>query len=98
MNSPPMCCSGQMLTTSTTAANASVSLGVKLDEDLERKIAFWDDPDIPSREVNTTCERCGLRGCEERAAPPTLREDDDRKRDRAAALRELFETPPGSRT
>ena len=78
--------------------HASVSLGVKLDEDLERKIAFWDDPDIPSREVNTTCERCGLRGCEERAAPPTLREDDDRKRDRAAALRELFETPPGSRT
>lgn len=78
--------------------HASVSLGLRIDEDLKKKIAFWDDPDIPAREVNTTCERCGLRNCFERAAPPSLREDDDRKRDRAAALRELFETLPGSKS
>ena len=75
--------------------HASVSLGLKLDADLKGKIAFWDDPAIPRREVNTTCERCGLRNCAERAAPPSLREDDEKRKDRAAALRELFELSPG---
>lgn len=70
--------------------HASVSLGIRLDDELKQKIAFWDDPEIEQREVNTTCERCGLRDCLERAAPPILREQDERSKDRAAALRELF--------
>ncbi len=71
--------------------NASVSLGIRLDEELKRILAFWDDPAIPHRRVNTTCERCGLRDCLERAAPPILREQDERRKDRAAALKELFD-------
>jgi len=74
--------------------HASVSLGIRLDDALKQKIAFWNDPGIQQREVNTTCERCGLRDCLERAAPPILRDQDERRKDRAAALRQLFETSP----
>lgn len=74
-------------------SDASVSLAVRLDDALKAKIAFWNDPAIGRREVNTTCERCGLRDCLERAAPPILREEDERRKDRAAALRELFDHP-----
>lgn len=75
--------------------HASVSLGIRLDPELKEKIAFWDDPGIERREVNTTCERCGLRDCLERAAPPTLREEEERQKERAAALRGLFESRAG---
>ncbi len=77
--------------------HASVSLGVRIDEDLKQQITFWDDPEIPLREVGTTCERCGLEGCAERAAPPTLREEDARRKSRAAALTELFESAQGAK-
>jgi XRE family transcriptional regulator, fatty acid utilization regulator len=76
----------------SAGAHASVSLSIRLDQELKEKIAFWDDPGIERREVNTTCERCGLRDCLERAAPPTLRDEEERQKERAAALRVLFES------
>lgn len=78
-------------------AHASVSLGVRLDQELKEKIAFWDDPGIERREVNTTCERCGLRDCLERAAPPTLREEEERQKERATALKILVESQSAAR-
>lgn len=52
--------------------NVSVTLGLETTEELKATIGFWDDPDIPFRTVNNTCERCALSDCAERAAPPSV--------------------------
>lgn len=53
----------------TLDRNVSVTLGVLLDEQARKFIRFWDDPQIPKAIVNTTCERCPLSDCQERAVP-----------------------------
>ncbi len=52
--------------------NVSVTIGLLIDEELRSKIKFLNDPAILSREVHTTCERCALPNCTERAAPPLV--------------------------
>ncbi|MCB9081933.1 MAG: helix-turn-helix domain-containing protein [Lewinellaceae bacterium] len=52
--------------------NVSVTLGLLLDDELSRKIKFLADPAIPLREVHTTCERCTISDCQERASPPII--------------------------
>jgi XRE family transcriptional regulator, fatty acid utilization regulator len=52
--------------------NVSVTLGILIDSDSKNKIKFLDDADIISREVNTTCERCGVVDCAERAIEPIV--------------------------
>lgn len=52
--------------------NVSVTLGLKITEELKSTIHFWQDEQIPFRLVNKTCERCSLTDCLERAAPPTV--------------------------
>lgn len=56
------------------SSSSSVSVGFLIDDRFKRKVRFWDDPAVPSREVNLTCERCGLAddACDERVAPPRL--------------------------
>lgn len=56
----------------TLGRNVSVTLGVLLDDHAKQRIQFWDDPAIPCRTVNVTCERCALADCAERAAPPKV--------------------------
>ncbi|MBC7774298.1 MAG: helix-turn-helix domain-containing protein [Phycisphaerae bacterium] len=56
----------------TLGRNVSVTLGVLLDDHAKQRIQFWDDPAIPRRTVNVTCERCPLTDCAERAAPPKV--------------------------
>ena len=48
----------------------SVTIGLKLDDDVKQKIKFWDDDNIPFREVNDTCEMCTMTNCAERTAEP----------------------------
>lgn len=52
--------------------NVSVTIGLLVNDALKEKVGFLDDPSIPHRMVNNTCERCPLTDCEERAAPPTV--------------------------
>lgn len=52
--------------------NVSVTLGLLVNDDLRRTARFLDDPAIQRREVHTTCERCPLNDCAERAAPPVI--------------------------
>jgi hypothetical protein len=52
--------------------NVSVTIGLLIDEELRSKIHFLDDVAIPSREVHTTCERCAIENCSERAAEPLI--------------------------
>ncbi len=49
----------------------SVTLGFYLDEQLKKKINFWNDPSIPFRIVNDTCEMCNIPDCKERISEPT---------------------------
>jgi XRE family transcriptional regulator, fatty acid utilization regulator len=57
---------------SSKARNASLTVGILIDEEAKKRIHFLNDPDIPSREVSTTCERCAVANCAERAAEPTV--------------------------
>lgn len=52
--------------------NVSVTIGLLINSELKKNIQFMDDPAIPSRAVNTTCERCALTHCEERAEQPFI--------------------------
>lgn len=58
--------------TTTHNLNVSVSMGMYLDEATREKIRFLNDPAIPSRTVNQTCERCSLFDCRERIAAPII--------------------------
>jgi XRE family transcriptional regulator, fatty acid utilization regulator len=50
--------------------NASLTIGVLIDDAAKKRIRFLDDPNIPSREVSTTCERCAVANCAERVSEP----------------------------
>ena len=52
--------------------NVSVTIGLLIDDELRSKVHFLNDPDIPAREVHTTCERCSIENCVERAAEPVI--------------------------
>ena len=52
----------------------SISIGLLINKQLQRKIAFLDDPKIKTTKVGVTCERCAISDCEVRQAPPILLE------------------------
>ncbi len=52
--------------------NVSVTIGLLINSQLEKSINFLSDPSIPTRVVNTTCERCALKDCQERAEQPHI--------------------------
>lgn len=56
----------------TPNLNVSVSMGIRLDNNVRAKIKFLNNADIPKREVNETCERCPSFDCKERMAAPTV--------------------------
>jgi len=58
---------------------------------LRKRVKFLDDPAIARREVNTTCERCPIKDCAERAAPPTVVEAKERRKRVQRVLKELGE-------
>ncbi len=59
-----------------TTANETVSLtiGLLINDQLRKQIRFLNDPNIPRRIVNTTCEQCQISDCEARAAAPKVLE------------------------
>ncbi|MEM9835482.1 MAG: helix-turn-helix domain-containing protein [Bacteroidota bacterium] len=52
--------------------NVSVTLGLLINDDVRKQVKWLEDPKIPFREVNTTCERCPIMDCAERAAEPSV--------------------------
>jgi transcriptional regulator with XRE-family HTH domain/predicted transcriptional regulator len=56
----------------TAGTNTSVTLGFRMTDRFRRTVRFAEDAAIPRRQLNETCERCGLtpEQCSERAAPP----------------------------
>ena len=47
----------------------SITLGLLINRQLERKLNFLDDPSIKKQEVGVTCERCTIKNCEVRQTP-----------------------------
>ncbi|MDX2047127.1 MAG: XRE family transcriptional regulator [Chitinophagaceae bacterium] len=48
----------------------SVTIGLMIDQQLLKTMPFVNDPSIPVKTVHTTCERCGIKDCKERAVEP----------------------------
>ena len=49
----------------------SVMVGMRIDDHVRKVIRFMDDPAIPRKKVDVTCEQCAILDCEARVAPPT---------------------------
>ncbi len=56
----------------------SVTIGFLANDEFKKKIRFWNSPIIPVKTVNQTCQRCGIEDCKERAAEPTVLEEQRR--------------------
>jgi hypothetical protein len=58
---------------------------------LKEKVKFLDDPQIPVKQVNQTCERCQLdkSQCSERAAPPNIYKSEEKEDGLNQALEQL---------
>jgi transcriptional regulator with XRE-family HTH domain len=65
----------------------SIVLGLLVDEALAGKVRFLQDPQIETRIVNQTCERCNIADCHERMAPPVFFE----QREQFRKMREILE-------
>ena len=59
--------------------SVSVTLGMLVNSHLKSIFYFLSDPELKQREVHTTCERCGIRDCQERVAPPSVIENQERE-------------------
>src|SRR4030095_16470040 len=66
----------------------SVTIGILMDHKLSQRFQFLNDPGITVRIVNTTCERCSIPDCKERAVPPSaiMKEEAVKKTDRALMM------------
>ena len=71
--------------------NSSVIVGFRVDAELKNIIRFMDDPAIPQRIINETCERCPLTAeqCQMRAVTPVLLEAQQHERERKVTLDRL---------
>ena len=70
---------------------SSVTLAWRLDARFRKTVRFWNDPEVPTRDVNLTCERCPLleEDCSERAAPATMPARRQSRQAKEAALAAL---------
>ena len=67
----------------------SVTLGLLIDQHLLRTMPSLNDALIPSWLVHTTCERCGIMDCKERAAAPDIITKAEKEKKKNNALRML---------
>ncbi|OBX24298.1 MULTISPECIES: helix-turn-helix domain-containing protein [Bizionia] len=52
----------------------SISIGLLIDKQLERKLKFLGDKKIKNQHVGVTCERCSIQNCDVRKAPASALE------------------------
>ncbi len=57
----------------------SVTVGFMIDRKLKKQIQFLNDPNLVTKVVHTTCERCAISDCQVRAAPPLVIEKEQQK-------------------
>ncbi|HWP46434.1 MAG TPA: XRE family transcriptional regulator [Candidatus Limnocylindrales bacterium] len=73
--------------------NSSVTLSFLINDQFKKTVRFWNDPHVPTIEVNETCERCGLSEalCRDRVAPPTIYQKEQTQKIREKALQQLLQ-------
>lgn len=52
--------------------STSVSVGILINDNFKKAVAFAEDEQIPTRKVNETCEMCRIEDCAERAVPASI--------------------------
>jgi len=52
----------------------SISIGLLINKQLQRKLNFIDDTKLKSRDVGVTCERCAIQDCKVRQSPAVILE------------------------
>lgn len=72
--------------------NVSVSIGMLLNDNLKAQIQFLADPSLEHKMVNTTCERCSITNCQERAADPSIIQEREKLNKIEAKLNELIDS------
>ena len=75
----------------TPDINFSVTIGILVNDELQKAISFWNDPSITIRQVNKTCERCPIDDCEERAHTATIIERRAERKKLQDALKKVME-------
>ncbi|PWJ55609.1 hypothetical protein CLV98_11385 [Dyadobacter jejuensis] len=70
--------------------NASVSMGIYLDDHAKDTLHFLADRALPSRIVNQTCERCALFECRERVAAPIILQKRHKNEELRKALKRVL--------
>ncbi|MEY3322952.1 MAG: hypothetical protein RLZZ417_2535 [Bacteroidota bacterium] len=83
-----LCLTHSRLNYPKKGSKVSLTLGILLDHRLQEKIAFASSENLIQKQVHTTCERCPISDCKERAAPPTQRE----KKKKAQEIDTLLKT------
>lgn len=71
--------------------NTGMTLGFLIDPQFKEKSAFWDDPNVPTTIVNETCERCPIKDCESRVAPPSIYRALEKQTQREQSLSDFVE-------
>ncbi|MCI0751540.1 MAG: helix-turn-helix domain-containing protein [Flammeovirgaceae bacterium] len=69
----------------------SVSIGLLINDQLKKKVKFWNDPQIPIRMVGETCERCVATDCKERVEKPLFVTQQQRVENMKVALGALMD-------
>ncbi len=67
----------------------SITVGFQLDKKFKEQIDFLESSEIVEKQVHTTCERCPISDCKERAAPPWKLNRFNEKSQIEKALKEL---------
>ncbi len=77
----------------TPQTNSSVTIGFLVNRNFKEKVNFWDDPAVPVRWVNETCERCAIQDCQERVAAPTVLEKLEKVSQFEKSVKKILEEP-----
>jgi hypothetical protein len=67
----------------------SISIGLLINKQLERKLKFLEDKDIKRQEVGVTCERCAIKNCEVRQAPAVVLDKQEKNKKIEIIVEEL---------
>ena len=67
----------------------SISIGLLLNKQLTRRLAFLEDKSIKTQDVGLTCERCSIKNCDLRQSSPTILEKKVRNREVEAIVSQL---------
>lgn len=67
----------------------SISVGIELNSQLERKVNFLKDKSLKTIDVGVTCERCSIQDCKLRRAQPIVLQTKEKEDKTAAVVAEI---------